>query len=127
MSRRRYIYVIGADQSDLVKVGVAVDPAGRLSTLQCGSPVRLRLLATLPGSGVQERELHRQFARYRKAGEWFDFYGQDAVRIVVKAWLALGAQDEESAEVIEIDDDNRVYLGTDEEGWKYYCDREALL
>jgi hypothetical protein len=39
--------------------------------LQTGSPVRLELVATLPGGQSREAYLHEKFARYRVSGEWF--------------------------------------------------------
>jgi len=54
-----------------VKIGVAEYPEERLETLQIGSPVSLRLLATCKGGYKKETELHTQFAHLRLHGEWF--------------------------------------------------------
>jgi hypothetical protein len=42
--------------------------------LQCGSPTKLRLLATIEdkSGGALEAFLHAQFAKSRRHGEWFD-------------------------------------------------------
>jgi hypothetical protein len=55
-----------------VKIGIAVDPDRRLSVLQEGSPEILELVATRPGTVVDERRLHERFAEARAHGEWFD-------------------------------------------------------
>lgn len=44
----------------------------RLAELQTGSSSLLYLLAARPGSKVTESELHREFAKYRSQGEWFN-------------------------------------------------------
>jgi hypothetical protein len=64
------VYFIGAENG-LVKIGWAVSPGLRLASLQTGSPLRLRLLASKPGSRTDESDLHRRFAHLRVHGEWF--------------------------------------------------------
>lgn len=64
------IYFIGGDMG-LIKIGLARDPERRLRTLQCGSPIPLRILASGPGSARDERMYHARFASHRLHGEWF--------------------------------------------------------
>lgn len=55
-----------------VKIGFTTDVARRVYELQPGSPVRLELLAHIPGAGMKdERRLHRRFHKHRASGEWF--------------------------------------------------------
>ena len=54
-----------------IKIGYARDLTKRLASLQTGSPVRLRVLATVQGGSRLEREYHREFAGYALHGEWF--------------------------------------------------------
>ncbi|RSS59816.1 GIY-YIG nuclease family protein [Streptomyces sp. WAC01280] len=83
-SGERHTYLIGAEGSPLVKIGVAVDPAKRLATLQVGSPARLAILWTVLGD--MERALHRSFSAYRVHGEWFDLTPLgDALTVVANA------------------------------------------
>jgi hypothetical protein len=56
---------------DKIKIGFAVDPKRRVAHLQGGSPDRLELLATIPGSPRLERQLHHRFKGLRHSGEWF--------------------------------------------------------
>lgn len=70
---QRMIYLIAA--GDRVKIGIAKDPSKRLASLQIGSPERLDLIATFPGSRKTEARLHERFKRYRLAGEWFRVHG----------------------------------------------------
>jgi hypothetical protein len=55
-----------------VKIGwTARDPERRLRALQTGSPFRLALLATMPGTRADEYRLQKEFEFYRDRGEWF--------------------------------------------------------
>jgi len=54
-----------------IKIGVSVDPWGRLSSLQTAHHERLEMLAIMPGEAADEREIHQRFARLRVTGEWF--------------------------------------------------------
>ncbi len=62
-------YFIEAVGLDKIKIGRARDVAKRLATLQTGSAVPLKLLATT--DTIPERELHRRFRSQRISGEWF--------------------------------------------------------
>ncbi|MGV9893002.1 GIY-YIG nuclease family protein [Streptomyces tendae] len=67
------IYVIGTEDSDLVKIGyTSGNPHTRLAQLQTGQPQQLYLLWTCDGDRGLERALHTRFAPYRSRGEWFD-------------------------------------------------------
>jgi hypothetical protein len=64
-----YVYFI--EGAGHVKIGYAADPETRLLAHQASSPVRLALLAKVPGGGPLERRLHAAFAVDRSHGEWF--------------------------------------------------------
>jgi hypothetical protein len=70
-----YVYFIEAavlDGRGQLKIGVANSPQGRLDDLQKASPVKLKLIATIPNGGYAlERRLHEMFADERLHGEWF--------------------------------------------------------
>jgi hypothetical protein len=66
--------------SDLVKIGLVEgnrDPWERLGEHQTGNPRRLifdeEQFVETPAVKFVERQLHREFAKYRVSGEWFDF------------------------------------------------------
>ena len=65
------VYVIGSPLSRLVKIGWTTNLRNRLSSLQSGSPVELRVYRTYPGGRELEKWLHVHFKRSRKHGEWF--------------------------------------------------------
>lgn len=67
-----YVYFVHATESGRIKIGTADDPVRRLATLQTGSPEQLDLIGTLPGGRALEARLHRDFARERLRGEWFE-------------------------------------------------------
>lgn len=65
------IYAIQAVNGGPIKLGLSVHPDKRRSTLQGAHYEPLRLLAVLPGTVAQERELHKELADDRLRGEWF--------------------------------------------------------
>jgi hypothetical protein len=65
------VYCIQSIPSGNVKIGIAENPAARLRTMQTGTWEELVLLWTLPGGADLERRLHRRFADYHIAREWF--------------------------------------------------------
>lgn len=67
----RHCYFIGGDEG-LIKIGFSYNPQERLKSLQLGSPITLRVLATAPGGAARERAYHEQFAAMRVRGEWFE-------------------------------------------------------
>jgi hypothetical protein len=64
------VYFIGAP-SGPIKIGIAVHPRQRLSSLQTSHHERLELLATCSGGMGQEKRYHYQFKEHRLSGEWF--------------------------------------------------------
>jgi hypothetical protein len=67
-----FIYVISAEITVPVKIGISANPLKRLRDLQCASPERLELVATFPGSHYVERNVHDFLAPARLQGEWFE-------------------------------------------------------
>lgn len=68
-----YLYIVSAEGSNLIKIGVSSRPRSRLRNLQCGSPLKLKFDLLIKGSAVYEAVVHA----YLKAkglhshGEWF--------------------------------------------------------
>jgi len=54
-----------------IKIGHTSILGTRLESLQAGSPVPLVMLGWLPGDNMEERALHRRFAKSRLHSEWF--------------------------------------------------------
>lgn len=66
------VYFIEAEGLGLVKIGYSKSGVeGRLQSLQCASPVPLRILATVEGTLQCERALHGHYRNLRVQGEWF--------------------------------------------------------
>ncbi|WP_454367398.1 GIY-YIG nuclease family protein [Streptomyces ambofaciens] len=79
-----YTYLIGAEGSDLVKIGYAKDPDKRVMFLQTGSPMRLSILWAERGS--YEAALHAEFREVLAHGEWFNLTALgDPVALVTEA------------------------------------------
>lgn len=66
----RVVYFI-TDGLGHVKIGYADNVEARLSGLQTANPHDLTVLATQPGSGAVERDLHARFKAHHVRGEWF--------------------------------------------------------
>lgn len=79
-----HTYLVAAEGSHLVKIGIAKNPERRVKTLQTGQPMDLYLMWSVPGD--YERELHVRFDAYRRRGEWFDLRVLgDPVQVVTDA------------------------------------------
>lgn len=63
------VYVVGF--GPYVKIGISVNVADRMASLQTGAPERIDTYAILEGWAAEEVALHRRFAAYRLNGEWF--------------------------------------------------------
>jgi hypothetical protein len=64
------VYFVGGDVG-AIKIGLARNPHRRIKGLQCGSPIPLKILATVSGGRRLEMAYHRRFAVHRLHGEWF--------------------------------------------------------
>lgn len=66
------IYFVSCAFPDFpIKIGIAANVDQRLCGLQNALPYRVVLLATMPGTHLDERQLHTRFDAYRLHGEWF--------------------------------------------------------
>jgi hypothetical protein len=68
---RRFAYFARASDTELVKIGVSVDPPTRLQRLQTGCPYTLELIGTLPGGRPVEAHLHEMLTHRLERGEWY--------------------------------------------------------
>jgi hypothetical protein len=81
------IYVVGAGDGEPMKIGIAVDVAGRLLQLQVGSSKRLRILLYLAcrfeDAVAIEREVLTQMASRKVSGEWLACAPEELVSFVL--------------------------------------------
>lgn len=83
------IYYIACPTTLRVKIGFTRTSAyERLAALQTGSPTKLCIVGTHPGSFDDERRLHQKFAGSRVHGEWFELTEEMYVHLSINAWLA---------------------------------------
>lgn len=70
------IYAIGPDISvsevTVIKFGKSKRPRERLSTLQSGNPIKLKIYAEMDWPNEYEHLIHQKFAPKRRLGEWFE-------------------------------------------------------
>ncbi len=76
MKRREHgvVYFVEAIGVGRVKIGWTSLPVQhRISALQTGCPVDLKLLGVVKGTKSDEKDYHTRFNRFRRQGsEWFD-------------------------------------------------------
>ncbi|HYF34538.1 MAG TPA: GIY-YIG nuclease family protein, partial [Prosthecobacter sp.] len=83
-SQGAYVYIIAPEQAETpCKVGISDKPWARLSALQIGSPVKLRVVEiyefdSRDDAFRMEKEFHQSYAEWRLHGEWFDINADDA-------------------------------------------------
>lgn len=78
-----FIYALKAGAE--VKLGfTSKSPARRIRQLQTGQALPLELVALVPGTRLDERQLHARLRAARIRGEWFDANHPD-----VKAWVSV--------------------------------------
>ncbi|MFJ1827448.1 GIY-YIG nuclease family protein [Streptomyces sp. NPDC088178] len=80
-----WAYAIGDATADQVKIGFTQNVEKRLKGLQTGHHADLRVLWQGAGGAAMEAHLHARFARRRIRGEWFDFAGVDAQKLIAQA------------------------------------------
>lgn len=68
-----YLYIVSAEGSSLIKIGVSSKPRSRLKSLQCGSPLVLKFDLLIKGAGVHEAVVHAYLKSkgLHSHGEWF--------------------------------------------------------
>lgn len=78
------VYVVSVNSN--YKIGYASDVAARLSDLQVGNPLKLRLAIFIPCSIERaarlEKRLQKKFHMKNKRGEWFRLNRQDLKEII---------------------------------------------
>ncbi len=73
-----------------IKIGRTKSFKRRMSNLQTGNPVKLRLLAYIESteSAALEAKLHREFCQKRGNGEWFDIEAEEIIPFLLSAGVA---------------------------------------
>lgn len=74
------IYFIEAKGAGAVKIGwAAANLQKRVQQLQCGCPIELDVVGTVPGTRRMEHRLHLEMVGYNVRGEWFEAEAAKAV------------------------------------------------
>lgn len=76
-----FIYVIQAENFQRYKIGFSKHPEQRIAQLQTGSPFKLNLIASWPGTERQEKQIHFNLSHCRQAGEWFEIASLDLIKL----------------------------------------------
>ncbi|KPC89558.1 hypothetical protein ADL27_40450, partial [Streptomyces sp. NRRL F-6602] len=78
-------YAISDATAARVKIGRTRSVETRLQSLQTSHPEALQVLWRERGGAELEAHLHTRFASRRIRGEWFDFAGVDAAKLIAMA------------------------------------------
>lgn len=66
-----WVYIVGAQETGLVKIGYTSNPPRRFVALRTACPVEMFVLYLVAGDASDEKALHRQFKSLRVRKEWF--------------------------------------------------------
>jgi endogenous inhibitor of DNA gyrase (YacG/DUF329 family) len=66
-----YIYLIQAEDNELIKIGFSNNVKRRMKILSNSSPAKLKVLRVIKADSQYESFLHNMFREYRLHGEWF--------------------------------------------------------
>lgn len=84
--RKSYVYLIRCiiSKSAYYKIGIAYNLLPRLSSLQCGNPIRLDLMCAVlvDDARALERDLHQQYIESNEMREWFFLSNIDSHAII---------------------------------------------
>lgn len=85
---------------NFVKIGYSRDPNKRLKKLQTGNPVKMKIIATLPGAYKTEDGLHEAYRKLKVRGEWFKYKGnlKDGVRALTDPRNTIEVKDVRSSQ-----------------------------
>jgi hypothetical protein len=101
-----YFIANGEAQLSPIKIGRTNSLKRRMSELQTGNPVQLRLLGYIEsGDEVSlEAELHQKFCQERRSGEWFNIEAEKIVPFLLAAGTAAYVPPEDAVFEIESND-----------------------
>lgn len=67
-----YVYFIGRNYEEPVKIGFSLNPWARAKELATGNPDEMSVLAAIKAPRDCEREIHELLASFRRKNEWFE-------------------------------------------------------
>lgn len=70
-AKETIIYFVQSEVGGPIKIGRTDDMAQRMSNLSVGRPDKLKALAAVPWTLLDERQVHQKFSHLREKGEWF--------------------------------------------------------
>jgi hypothetical protein len=115
-----YFLANGETRLSPIKIGRTNSLKRRMSELQTGNPVQLRLLGYIESreDAALEATLHREFHQRRGSGEWFNIEAEEIVPLLLAAGTAAYVPPEDA--VFEFE-------GNDRSGVPYFVRAAAWL
>jgi hypothetical protein len=91
MTKKSFVYLIHDETSNAVKIGRSNSVHQRLKELQISNPNKLVVLCVIPcisesHSKEVEIDLHHEYSKYHKRGEWFH-YDEDVFKQLVQSGI----------------------------------------
>lgn len=116
----RFVYLIGSNWDEPLKIGVSDDPYKRARQLSTGSPKALVVLGLFLGDEGVERVLHQALGPLRLNGEWFRNdggivrdvfdraerawrYERETIESEARAWLSAGPVNSAEIQLIALE------------------------
>ena len=84
-AKRTNLYLMRDLRTNLVKIGISINPSTRERTLQSESPM-IELEWQAPSTSDEEKELHLLFKEKRIRGEWFNLSKDDVDYVKSLEW-----------------------------------------
>ena len=66
-----YVYFIGSEDNQPVKIGFSLNPWSRAKEISTGNHSPLKVIACFKGDKNTEKEYHKAFSAYQSKNEWF--------------------------------------------------------
>ena len=66
------VYAIRMGASGPIKIGYSKDPVSRLKQMQTGCAEKLKIIGTMPGGKLEEKNIHMALSSEKLSGEWFN-------------------------------------------------------
>lgn len=101
-----YFIANGEAQLSPIKIGRTNSLKRRMSKLQTGNPVQLRLLGYIESAdeAALEAKLHQKFRQERESGEWFNIEAKEIVPFLLAAGTAAYVPPEDAVFEFESND-----------------------
>lgn len=86
IKKEQKVYIIRQENSDILKIGIALYPEKRKKDIQVSNPNKLKVsmvIKTYKSASILERFLHKKFKSKRIRGEWFEKIANEEIEELI--------------------------------------------